>query len=151
MDEQLSSYNLDDQDQIIAACKNGDSVAQRTLIRHYFGYVKSICLRYSSNNQDAEEIINDSFFKILNSLDKYQINQSFKGWIRTIAINTAIDHYRKNIRRPVFEDVENLKVEDFDNDIIDSISADEILSMIQKPFTSVSFGFYNVRGRWLFT
>lgn len=56
----------------------------------------SVCCRYKSNKEDAEEILNIGFLKILNSMDKYQDKVPFIAWIRRIMINTIIDEYRKS-------------------------------------------------------
>jgi len=52
--------------------------------------------------ETAVDITNDGFVKIFRSLEKFiatdpeNINLQFMGWIRTIMINGAIDHIRKN-------------------------------------------------------
>lgn len=56
----------------------------------------SICSRYERNKEDAEELLNQSFLKILTSMDKYKKEVPFKFWIRKITVNTIIDEYRKN-------------------------------------------------------
>jgi RNA polymerase sigma-70 factor (ECF subfamily) len=123
-------------------------MAQRALIKHYFGYVKSICLRYSNDDQDADEILNDSFLKVFSNLLKYDKSQPFKGWIRTITVNTAIDHYRKSIRIPENESIDNLQVFDLDADIIDQLSAEEILQMVRSltPAYRMVFSLYAIEG-----
>lgn len=145
----MSSYDINHKnDKIIAVCTLNDPMAQRMLIKQYFGYVKSICLRYSSNNQDAEEIINDVFFKAFSNLDKYDDHHPFKGWIRTIAINTAIDYYRKNLRQPIIENIENFQIGDLNYDIINSISAEEILDMVRElsPMYRMVFSMFVIDG-----
>jgi len=125
-------FNPDDPDSVIAACKRNDPKAQRALIRLFYGYVKSISLRYSGNDQDAEEILNDSFLKVFSNLDRYDESQAFKGWLRSIAVNTAIDAYRKNARKPDYQDIEYVQAVDISEDVISSISAEEILNMVRR-------------------
>jgi RNA polymerase sigma-70 factor (ECF subfamily) len=113
--------------------------------------VKSISLRYSSDDQDAEEILNDSFLKVFNNLDKYNEAQAFKGWLRTIVINTAIDYFRKNKLRPVFElyeEVEKQHIINSDEDIISRISAEEILTLVRQlsPAYRMVFSMYVIDG-----
>jgi len=143
----IKSFN-NKNDKLIAACTLSDPAAQRLLIQQYFGYVKSICMRYSSSNQDADEIINDTFLKVFSNLDKYDVNQPFKGWIRTIAINTAIDHYRKNLKQPFFDSIDNLQIYDINHDIINSISVEEILSMVRElsPMYRMVFSMFVIDG-----
>lgn len=61
----------------------------------------SICLRYTNNQEDAVEILNDGFLKIFREIHHYKpaytdTAASFRGWLRKIMVYTAIDHYRKH-------------------------------------------------------
>ncbi|MCB0684978.1 MAG: RNA polymerase sigma factor [Saprospiraceae bacterium] len=60
----------------------------------------SITLRYMSTREEAEELLNDIFLKIFQSMDKYCPDYPFKIWIRRIAINTCIDRLRVMSRIP---------------------------------------------------
>ncbi|MBI3234114.1 MAG: RNA polymerase sigma factor [Bacteroidetes bacterium] len=126
------SFDPDDLNSIINACISNDAQAQKLLIKQYYGYSKSICLRYSSIVEDAEEIINDGFLKVFSNLKQYQHTQSFKGWIRRIMINTAIDYYRKNQKYQFHEDVSEMEIVDINEGVLSKISANEILKLIQQ-------------------
>ena len=146
-----NNFNPVDPDSVIAACKLNNTSAQHALIRIFYGYVKSISLRYSSDDQDAEEILNDSFLKVFNNLDKYNDTQAFKGWLRTIVVNTAIDYFRKNRQKPVFtpyEEIETQHIVDMSEDIIGSISAEEILALVRQlsPVYRMVFSLYVIDG-----
>lgn len=52
-------------------------------------------MRYSSSREDAEDVLNNSFLKILTGINAYKREVPFAMWIRRITINTAIDAYRK--------------------------------------------------------
>ena len=61
----------------------------------------AICLRYCNSKDDAMEVVNDGFVKVYRELvgfkpryDNYE--GSLKGWMKSIMVNTAIDHFRKN-------------------------------------------------------
>ena len=114
----------------------------------YFGFVKSITLRYSSNYMESEEIVNDTFLKIFNNLAKYDYSRAFQAWLRTIAVNTAIDYYRKNQKYGHQADIDDVEVTDTSVDIISKISAEEILSLVQKlpPSYRTVFTLYVVEG-----
>jgi len=58
----------------------------------------SVALRYRNKNEHAASAVNMAFLKILNHLNRFKENASFKGWIRQILINTLIDEYRKSAR-----------------------------------------------------
>lgn len=146
-----SEFNPDDPESVIAACKRNNASAQRALIKLFFGYVKSISLRYSSDDQDADEILNDSFLKVFTNLDKYDEKQSFKAWLRTIVVNTAIDYFRKNKQKAdytSYDEAEKQFVFDENEDIISRISAEEILSLVQQlsPAYRMVFSLYVIDG-----
>jgi RNA polymerase sigma-70 factor, ECF subfamily len=133
---------------VLAACQKNDSLAQQALIRLYFGFVKSISLRYITNKQDADEIINDSFLKVFINLSHYDSTQPFKAWLRTIVVRTAIDYYRRNQKFQNEDDFEKVVLVDETPDVIDSISGDEILQLIQQlsPAYHLVFTLYVIDG-----
>ncbi|MBR4788074.1 MAG: RNA polymerase sigma factor [Bacteroidales bacterium] len=68
--------------------------------------IKGICERYAANGQDAEDLFHDTFVFILTHFKDYKNISSLNGWLRTITINKAIDHYRRQQRRQT-DDIES--------------------------------------------
>jgi RNA polymerase sigma-70 factor, ECF subfamily len=127
------SFNEHDFESVVKACIAGNSQAQRHLYKQFFGYSKSICLRYTATTEEAEEVLNEGFLKVFNNLERYDPNHPFKAWLRTIMVNTAISYYRKHKKHT--EDVialEDAPYPKFEEDIISQITAEEILELIQK-------------------
>jgi RNA polymerase sigma-70 factor, ECF subfamily len=143
-----AQFSENDLSSIINACLEQNQYAQKVLIKLYLSYAKSICLRYASNAEEAEEIINDGFLKVFTSLAKYNELQPFKAWLRTIMVNTAIDYYRKNQKYKNIEEIEKIEVADLSEDVISKISADEILELVQKlsPVYRMVFTLYVIDG-----
>ncbi len=141
-------FHIEDLESVIAACRQNNTQAQRALVKLFYSYVKSISLRYSSDDQVAEEILNDSFLKAFNNLHKYDENQPFKAWLRTIVVNTAIDYYRKSIKQPVYQDYDQVQVADISEDIISHMAAKEILAMVRQltPAYRMVFTLYVIDG-----
>jgi len=141
-------FDPNEPESVIAACKSNNASAQRALVKLFFGYVKSIALRYSTDNALADEILNESFLKVFNNLHKYDEKQAFKGWLRTIVVNTAIDSYRKNKQSPDYENLEDVQLPDLNGDAISSISAEEILALVQQlsPVYRMVFSLYVIDG-----
>jgi len=81
---------------LIQGCKSKKKESQRKLFSHMFNYGMSIAVRYTNSLEDAEEVANDSFYKMFKKIDLYKDHIPFKAWLRRIIINTGIDHYRKN-------------------------------------------------------
>ena len=127
---------------VFDACIQGNKSAQRELFKKHFGYSKSICQRYTCCQQDAEEVLNEGFLKVFKNLERYDRSQPFKPWLRTILVNTAISHIRKNRKYMDHEaGYDDFFESSIDDDIISDISADEIMEVIGqlKPIYKTVF------------
>ncbi|GLU54381.1 DNA-directed RNA polymerase sigma-70 factor [Dyadobacter frigoris] len=141
-------FSEQDLSSVILACKERNPQAQRCLIRQFTGYAKSISLRYAANIQEAEELINDGFLKVFVNLEKYDHSQPFKAWLRKIMINTAIDYYRKNQKWHEQVSMEGVEISDCSSDILSEISAQEILTLVQRlpPAYRMAFTLFVIDG-----
>lgn len=117
---------------ILQGCLEQKPDAQKRLYKLYYGYSKSISLRYAANSEEAEEILNSGFLKVFQNLEKYNNIQPFRAWLRTIMINTAIDYYRKAQKYSKNIPLEDTAEPSIDDEILDKMSAEEILSMVQQ-------------------
>jgi RNA polymerase sigma factor (sigma-70 family) len=82
---------------LINGCLSQSRSAQKKLYDLYAPAAYGVIKRYLCNNDPlAQEILNDSFFKVLTKLDQYTFQGAFEGWIRRIVVNTITDHLRKN-------------------------------------------------------
>jgi RNA polymerase sigma factor (sigma-70 family) len=121
-----------DFNRVLKGCCRGDLKAQEELCKLYYGYVMSIALRFSSCHDNALEIANDSFLKIFRKIRSYQTDKEFKPWIRKIAINTAIDYYRKEKRNCAEIPIEETYNELVDESVMDNLNAEEIIKLINS-------------------
>jgi RNA polymerase sigma factor (sigma-70 family) len=80
---------------LIENCIKGDRKSQKKLYDLYSAKMYSICLRYSKNQMDAEDILQEGFVKLFNNLSRFRGEGSFDGWVRRIFVNTAIEHIRR--------------------------------------------------------
>ena len=123
----------------IKGCAQNDRQSQKEVYNSFFGYGMAICLRYTSRQEDALEIYNDSFLKIFKEIQHFkplyadELN-SFKGWIRKIMIYTAIDHSRKNNKYAFTTSLENslVYIKDNEEDPLDKMSHTEIIHAIRE-------------------
>ena len=115
---------------IIRGCKRNKIKYQEILYKQFYAYGMSICLRYSNSREDAVEILNDSFLKIYDNISKFNMEKSFKAWIRKILINTAIDYSRKNIRLYKMLNIEEIDSEIHETQTIDDLEVEDILKLL---------------------
>ena len=108
----------------------------------------SICLRYARTREEAIEVVNDGFIKIFNKLDHYSKGLSFHGWMRKIMINSAIDYYRKNEKHYNSLDISHGQYEIASENILDKLSAEDIIAAIQllPPSYRMVFNLYVIEG-----
>lgn len=115
---------------LIKKCQKRDIKAQEQLYKLFADKLFAVCLKYSSNYQQAEDNLQDAFLMIFNKIGQYNDSGSFEGWMKRVTINTALQKYRK---QTLFEIVreEHLKEPEIEIDD-DSISVDYLLRIIQE-------------------
>ncbi len=77
-------------------CINGDRKAQFELYQIFSKKMFAICLRYSKDEDQAQDILQLGFIKVFNKSQLFTEQGSLEGWIRRIMVNTAIEIYRSN-------------------------------------------------------
>ncbi|MGN6646083.1 MAG: RNA polymerase sigma factor [Cytophaga sp.] len=117
---------------LIEGCKKGKHKSFESLYQLYAGRLLSIAMRYAFTTFEAEDILQDAFIKIFNSIHTYEYKGSFEGWLKRIVVTTAINHYHKDKFKQTQTDYVEVEEESDDvADIISKISADELLETIQ--------------------
>ena len=143
------SISLEKQERdFIDACIAKERWAQKRLYEENYSLLMGVSLRYSSNQDDALDILHEGFIKILNHIHKYQPGTSLIAWMRRIIVNTAIDYYRMQTRRRT-EDIEvAYGVQSNDPDALSKLTVQEIISCIQQlsPAYRSVFNLYVVEG-----
>jgi RNA polymerase sigma-70 factor (ECF subfamily) len=79
----------------IESLKKGNRKAQHRLYNMYAPKMFSLCLRYTSIREEAEDIVQEGFIKVFRHLEQFTGQGNFEGWMRRIFINTAIEFLRK--------------------------------------------------------
>ncbi|SNR29412.1 MULTISPECIES: RNA polymerase sigma factor [Hymenobacter] len=95
---------------LIAACRQGSSRAQKLLYERFAGLMLGVCLRYLRRREDAEEALIMGFTKVFRALDQYRHEGSFEGWIRRIVVNEALGMLRR--KEPL-----HLAIDDMTHDV----------------------------------
>ncbi|MBS1746666.1 MAG: sigma-70 family RNA polymerase sigma factor [Bacteroidetes bacterium] len=93
--------------QLIKGCIARDCKSQQVFYEHYYGFALKTVFRYIYKYDKATDVVNDSFVKIFNSLEKFQLSKEkaetekiLMGWMKRILINTAIDELRRQQSMP---------------------------------------------------
>ncbi|MEO5685165.1 MAG: sigma-70 family RNA polymerase sigma factor [Chitinophagaceae bacterium] len=81
--------------EIISTVLQGNKQAYAELVNRYQGFVFTICLRYTSSREDAEEIAQDIFVKAYRCLADFRGDSKFSTWLYTIVNTSCITFLRK--------------------------------------------------------
>lgn len=90
----------DDDAALVARAREGDTEAFRRLVETHARSLYGLAGRISGSPADAEDIVQESFFKAWRKLHRFDETASFKTWMHKIVTNTALDLIRKRGRRP---------------------------------------------------
>jgi len=134
---------------IIAGCRKGNRKAQEQLYRAYYGAMVSLCLRYTKNNDDAVEVLNNGFLKVFQNIERYNPQQAgLYAWIRTIIINSCLDFIRQKTRALAGVEMELAADVHIAADVVQKINADELLTLVRQlaPATQGVFNLYVIEG-----
>ena len=135
---------------LIEKCKNNDRKAQFELYDREYKALMRIAYRYHPNEEDAAEVVNIAFFKILTNLDKFNPEYSFSGWSKRVLTNVIIDEFRKNKKFDDQISAEDSAMEVFidNNSVEQALEVEEVdLILSQIPDNErLVFNLYEMEG-----
>jgi RNA polymerase sigma-70 factor (ECF subfamily) len=83
--------------------------------------------RMTRNSEDAQDLVQETYFKAYRHYDKFQEGTNFKAWLFKILKNSFINNYRKNQSRPLQTDFAEIE------DAFESRLSDEVTHKIKDP------------------
>lgn len=96
----------------VEQARAGDDEAFRTLVEHWSRRLFRLAYRMTGNEYDAEEVVQESFFKAYRQLGRFESRAEFGTWLTRIAMNCAVDVLRARARhdkRREPEDIEGVE------------------------------------------
>lgn len=118
---------------LIKGCITGDRACQARLYDLHAPLMMGVCLRFSRNRQEAEEILQEGFLRVFTYIKNFRADGSFEGWIRKIMVNCALQRFRsKTTLLPVIplDGSRHDAVNDTDIDAL--LNAKELLTLVQS-------------------
>lgn len=85
---------------LVQLVRRGDREAFRTLVERYQHKVTALATGMLRNRDDALDVVQDTFTKAYQSLDRFKGESSFYTWLYRITLNQCIDHQRRTARMP---------------------------------------------------
>jgi RNA polymerase sigma-70 factor, ECF subfamily len=81
-------------------CTSGDTAAFRMLMEEYQGYAYAIAFRSVCDEEDARDIVQESFIRVWKNLARYDRAVKFTTWLYAIVTNLCVDRLRARKRTP---------------------------------------------------
>ncbi len=122
--------------QLVNDVRRGDNTAVKKLYDTWSGYLFALCTRYITDKDTAEDILQESFIKILSSIDSFtwKGEGSLKAWISRITVNESLQYLRKQKKLNFVEYSDALpdKSDDAEEPKVNGVPPSEIQRMIQE-------------------
>lgn len=133
---------------LIKQCLKGKARYQKLLYDKFACKIYPVCYRFAKNKEDANDILQETFIRVFDKLDTFQDNGSFEGWIRKIAVNTAIRHYQNSLRKIDQYAIEYAPELPSHENVLSDLNAEDLLKKISELPTGfrLVFNMYAIEG-----
>lgn len=118
---------------IIKGCIKGDKASQYALYEMFKRDVMGICMRYSRDRSEAEDMMQEGFIKVYSDLYQYRPIGPLGGWIRRVVVNSCLRFIRKR-KRLVFNEFSGMKTEliPTNENVVSDLGAQDLMKLVQK-------------------
>jgi RNA polymerase sigma-70 factor, ECF subfamily len=79
---------------LIRRCKENDADAFNILLKKYERYLYSICYRFTWDQDEALDIMQEIYIKLFRSIDSFDEKRPFLPWLKKLAVNTCLNYKR---------------------------------------------------------
>lgn len=140
-------------EQLVELARNGDETAFPELVKRYSRRILRVARNITNNDEDAEDVLQESFLKAFTHLDGFQGNSKFYTWLVRIAMNEALMKLRKRRTGKVVsldeelstgEDTVVREVAVWDGTPEDRYSQEEMREILDRTIASLPEGFRTV-------
>jgi RNA polymerase sigma factor (sigma-70 family) len=133
---------------LIEGCRRGDRKAQELLYQRYASRMYGVCLRYTRDPMEAEDIVVVAFTRAFSRIDQFRGDGSFEGWLRRITVNEALGVLRKNRTMGIETDLDSADREVDYSYLNDHLEAEDLIHIIEQlpPGYRVVFNMYAIDG-----
>lgn len=119
--------------ELLNLCKKQNPHAQRELYDLYKTRLMGVSRRYAQSREEAQDILQDAFFKIFMKIDQVGSDDKLEAWMTRVTLNTAINHYRERMKK-----YDHLGLQEFDlviDDeelILSNLSNEKLLGLVNN-------------------
>ena len=84
---------------LLEGCLKHDNSCREALYRKYSKDLYQYALRYASNSEEADDVLQEAFLLIFERIGQFRKEGDLLDWMRTVVIRAALTQYRRNIRQ----------------------------------------------------
>jgi RNA polymerase sigma-70 factor (ECF subfamily) len=77
-------------EQLIAECRKEKPRAQKKLYDRFSGKMFAVCMRYTKNRVDAEDVFQEGFVKVFQNINQLKNSELLEAWMKRIFVHTAL-------------------------------------------------------------
>jgi RNA polymerase sigma-70 factor (ECF subfamily) len=99
----MTTESPDELRPLIRRCLTGDQGAMLALVERFRGQVFGLCYRMLGQRQDAEDVAQETFVRVLKNLHRWDAGRDFEPWLLAIAGNRCRTALSTRKRRPAAE------------------------------------------------
>lgn len=108
-------------------------------------------VRYKNNDEDRMVIVNNSFLKVIQNIEKYKVGTAYFSWVKRIVHNEIIDEFRRNKKYKElfdFENEESGSEEEVYAEVDYKVEEESLQNMMEQlpPATKLVFNLYAIDG-----
>src|ERR687898_3261134 len=94
---------------VLARARQGDGDAFRALVERHSRRAFQLAFRMTGNEQDAEDVVQESFLRAYRQLGRFESRANFATWLHRIAVNCSIDLIRGRKNQEMGHDAPDLE------------------------------------------
>ncbi|MBX2966152.1 MAG: sigma-70 family RNA polymerase sigma factor [Cyclobacteriaceae bacterium] len=120
-----------DEKELIERCRKGSRAAQRALYDLFSKKMMVVCLRYARSTVEAEDMLQEGFVRVFQSLDGFRQDAKLETWMTRIMVNIALTHHRKKLYLFPMVDIEKIDHQEAPEGLA-RLHFTELIAMIQS-------------------
>lgn len=95
---------IDTEHTILKKCRDGDKASFRWVVQTYQRMVFSLALKMLADEEEAKDVVQDTFIRVWQNLEGYDFQRPFATWLYTIATRLCLDRLRRMHIKPMPQD-----------------------------------------------
>ena len=130
---------------LIASAQKGDKKSVSLLVNKYSSRIYAVAFRLMQNEEDAEDVLQETFIIMLNKLGTFEGKSSLYTWLYRVATNVALGKLRKkknvddsrSFDKIEFENISSLELADWPDHLEENFDTDEFRKCLQKAMNEL--------------